>query len=110
MEYTVSATDLANIQLNETDRVKEILRNVAIILATPKGSVPMYRDFGLDIRFLDKPMNVARNVAVIPVREAIEQWEPRAAYKDMTLYPDPSNPGKLAFTVRVEIKEEETTL
>ena len=43
MEYTVSATDLANIQLNEEDRVKEILRNVAVILATPKGSVPMYR-------------------------------------------------------------------
>lgn len=41
MEYTVSATDLANIQLNEEDRVKEILRNVAVILATPKGSVPM---------------------------------------------------------------------
>lgn len=33
MEYTVSATDLANIQLNEEDRVKEILRNVAVILA-----------------------------------------------------------------------------
>ena len=45
MEYTVSATDLANIQLNEEDRVKEILRNVAVILATPKGSVPMYRSF-----------------------------------------------------------------
>ena len=27
MEYTVSATDLANIQLNEEDRVKEILPN-----------------------------------------------------------------------------------
>ena len=54
MEYTVSATDLANIQLNEEDRVKEILRNVAVILATPKGSVPMYRSFGLDMSFLEK--------------------------------------------------------
>ncbi|MCI8808839.1 MAG: hypothetical protein HFF84_01705 [Oscillibacter sp.] len=43
MEYTVSATDLANIQLKEEDEVKEILRNVAVILSTPKGSVPMYR-------------------------------------------------------------------
>lgn len=104
MEYTVSPADLEHIKLNETDEVKEILRNVAVILATPKGSVPMYRDFGLDMRFLDKPMNMAKNMAVIPVREAIEGWEPRAAYKDMTLFTDPSNPGKLAFTVRIEIK------
>ena len=104
MEYTVSATDLANIQLNEEDRVKEILRNVAVILATPKGSVPMYRSFGLDMSFLDKPMNLAKNMAVIPVREAIEEWEPRAEYKDINLFFDLSNPGKLAFTVQIEIK------
>lgn len=104
MEYTVSATDLSNIRLNETDEVKEILRNVAVILATPKGSVPLYREFGLDTRFLDKPINTAKNAAVIPVREAIEQWEPRAVYKDMSLFPDPENPGKLSFTVQIEIK------
>ena len=108
MEYTVSATDLEHIQLNETDEVKEILRNVAVILATPKGSVPMYRDFGLDMRFLDKPMNIAKNMAVIPVREAIEKWEPRAVYKDMTLTPDPSNPGKLTFAAKIEIKAGDT--
>ena len=107
MEYTVSATDLANIRLIENDRIREILRNVAVILATPKGSVPMYRDFGLDMSFLDKPVNQAKNMAVIPVREAIEEWEPRAVYKDMTLAPDPSNPGKLTFTVQIEIKEGE---
>lgn len=104
MKYTVSATNLEHIQLNEKDRTKEILRNVAIIIATPKGSVPMYRSFGLDMSFLDKPMNAAKNMAVIPVREAIEGWEPRAVFKDITLYPDPSNPGKLTFTVQIEIK------
>lgn len=108
MEYTVSATDLANIRLIEDDRTKEILRNVAVILATPKGSVPMCRSFGLDMSFLDKPMNVAKNMAVIPVREAIEKWEPRAVYKDMTLTTDTSNPGKLAFTVQIEIKAGDT--
>ena len=109
MEYTVSATDLKKIQLNEKDEIKEVLRNVAVILATPKGSVPMYRDFGLNMSFLDKPMNVAKNMAVIPVREAIEEWEPRAIYKDMTLFPDQSNPGKLSFNVQIEIKAGEST-
>ena len=109
MEYTVSAADLANIRLKEEDEIKEVLRTVAVILATPKGSVPMYRDFGLNMSFLDKPMNVAKNMAVIPVREAIEEWEPRAVYKDMTLFPDPSNPGKLSFNVQIEIKVGDST-
>lgn len=108
MEYTVSATDLANIQLNEEDEIKEVLRNVAVILATPKGSVPMYRSFGLDMSFVDKPMNVAKNLAVIPVREAIEQWEPRAKYKDITLAADPSAPGRLTFTVQIQIEAGDT--
>ena len=109
MEYTVSAADLANIRLKEEDEVREILRNVAVILATPKGSVPMYRSFGLDMSFLDKPMNVAKNMAVIPVREALEEWEPRAVFKDMSLSFDPSNPGKLAFTVQIEIEAGDLT-
>lgn len=103
-EYTVSAADLQSIRLDEPDEVKEILRNVAIILSTPKGSVPMYRDFGLDMRFLDKPLNVAKNMAVIPVREAIQTWEPRAVYRDMTLMEDPARPGKLTFFVKIQIK------
>ena len=54
-------------------------------------------------------MNTAKNMAVIPVREAIEEWEPRAEYKDINLFFDPSNPGKLAFTVQIEIKEGDST-
>lgn len=103
MEYTVSARDISEFKLNETDQVKRILRNVAVILATRKGSVPMYREFGLDMSFLDKPANVAKSAAVIPVREAIQRWEPRAQFKAMELSVDPSNPGKLSFTVRIEI-------
>ena len=108
MEYTVSAADLKSIRLDEEDEVKEILRNVAVILATPKGSVPKYRDFGLDMSFLDKPMNIAKNAAVIPVREAIEEWEPRAVFEDITLFADTSNPGKLGFTVQIKIKTGDT--
>ncbi len=106
MEYTVSSTDLANIQFQEEDEVAEVLRNVAVILATPKGSVPMYRDFGLDQSFLDKPMNVAKTLAVIPVKEAIEQWEPRAVYKGITMSFSVSDPGTLEFAVQIEIQLE----
>ena len=53
MSYQVSEADLKTIRLNEQDTVSSVLHNVALILATPKGTIPMYRDFGLDREFLD---------------------------------------------------------
>ena len=44
MTYQVSEADLKTIRLNEQDTVSSVLHNVALILATPKGTVPMYRD------------------------------------------------------------------
>ena len=44
MSYQVSEADLKTIRLNEQDTVSSVLHNVALILATPKGTIPMYRD------------------------------------------------------------------
>lgn len=103
MSYTVSATDLKAIRFNEADTVNSVLQNIAVILSTPKGTVPLYRDFGLDWSFLDKPMPVAKVLMVAPVREAIEQWEPRARVLDVSFSEDPAQPGVLIPTVEVSI-------
>ena len=47
MTYQVSGADLKTIRLSEQDTVSSVLHNVALILATVKGTVPLYRDFGL---------------------------------------------------------------
>lgn len=106
MTYNVNAADLKKVRFNETDTVASVLQNVAIILKTPKGSVPMYRDFGLPMDFLDKPMPVARNMLKVAVREAVERWEPRAEVVDVTLAANASNPGELNPTVEVKIVDE----
>lgn len=107
MSFQVSASDLGNIRLNEPDTVNAVLQNIALILATPKGSVPMYRDFGLSQEFLDKPAPVARAMMVSCVREAIEEWEPRAAVKQISFTESGLEPGKLVPTVEVEISVDE---
>lgn len=107
MSFQVSASDLGNIRLNEPDTVNAVLQNIALILATPKGSVPMYRDFGLSQEFLDKPAPVARAMMVSSVREAIEEWEPRAAVKQISFTESGLEPGKLVPTVEVEISVDE---
>lgn len=103
MSYKVKATDLTNIRFNETDTLSSVLQNIAVILSTPKGSVPQYREFGLSVVFLDKPMPIAKMMMIADVREAIERWEPRAQYVGIEFTERITQPGTLWPTVEVEI-------
>jgi len=103
VSYKVNAADLANIRFNDPDLVSSVLQNIAVILSTPKGSVPLYRDFGLSSVFLDKPMPAAKMMMIAEVREAIERWEPRARFVSLTFEERITQPGTLWPTVEVEI-------
>lgn len=103
MTYKVSSGDLSEITLNESDTVRSVLQNIAIILATQQGTVPLYRDFGLPMRFLDKPMQIAKPMIVAEVKEAIEDWEPRATFVGVEFTETATAPGQLGVTVEVEI-------
>lgn len=105
MSYFVSAADLSTLRLNETDTVKSVLQNVAVILATPKGTVPTYRDFGVDTTFLDLPMPVAQVRMIAEVREAVETWEPRCTVAGVTFDSSRAAEGVLLPIVEVEINE-----
>ena len=106
MRYTVTATDLTAIHLNEPDAVNSVLQNIAIILSTRKGSVPLFREFGINMDFLDKPMPVAKVMMISEVREAIERWNPRATVLEVSFQEEITSPGTLIPTVEVEINSE----
>ena len=106
MTYQVSEADLKTIRLNEQDTVASVLHNVALILATPKGTIPMYRDFELDREFLDIPTPEAEVRMVAPIREAVEQWEPRATVKDVFFTRSGDGSGRLIAHVEIEINEQ----
>ncbi len=108
MTYFVSKADLTDIRLNPASTVEAVLQNVALMLATPKGSVPLYRDFGLPQDFLDKPMPVARTMMIAHIREAIEIWEPRAEHFRTTFAEGARDPSQLSPTVEVKIHAEES--
>lgn len=103
MSYLVSAGDLSSVRLQEEDTVRSVLQNIAVILATPKGSVPLYRTFGLAQDFLDRPMSAAKVMMIAAVKEAVEEWEPRAQVTDVTFQEDVTVPGQLIPTVEVDI-------
>lgn len=81
MKITISA--LREINMEPQNETEEIMQNVAVILATPKFSVPLDRGLGLQMTFLDKPVPAARPLAIGEIMDAIEEGEPRVRVKEV---------------------------
>ena len=104
MAYTISG-QTAMQSLNESDRTRSILQNISNILRTRQGTVPMFREFGLPMNFMDKPMPAALPTLIIEVREAIEQYEPRAELLSVNFVSN--DKGELFPEVEVNILNEQ---
>lgn len=91
--------DLSNIEIafeyGEGDNAtrREIVRNVRTLLATPLGTCPLHRTFGIDTAILDNPTPVAQNLMAVEIMDAVERWEPRVRVTDVTFRADEQ--GKL---------------
>ena len=77
MKYIVKSNEPPKLTLVESNEVNSILQNVYIILNSYKGTVPMYRDFGINAAYKDMPMSVAKALLVADITEVIEKFEPR---------------------------------
>lgn len=84
-----------------TEECQEIIRNVRAIVTTPIGTCPLYREFGLDRSFLDRPIGAARNLAVAEIISKIERFEPRVRVADVKTSADTLD-GKLKIEVVIK--------
>lgn len=107
MRYTVTPASAGGITLNESDTVRSVLQNIKIILATKQLTVPLCREFGLKMHFVDKPMPVAKALMIADIKDAIARWEPRADLVSVDFQTDASTPGMLIPYVEVEITDEQ---
>lgn len=103
MKYTIKGDEKTSFSLCENDDIKAVLQNVHLLLTTPKGSVPMYREFGLKQDFVDKPIPVAQTLMTSYIREALEEFEPRAKFVGITFVEDNNSPGRIIPVLEVEI-------
>lgn len=85
---------------------EEIVRNIGIILSSPKYSVPLDRDFGTSHKQVDTPVNTAQPKIVMEIADAIEKYEPRAEITRIEFKTDEARQGKLAPIVGVKLKVE----
>ena len=102
MAYVVKAFCLKKINLAPESTVEEVLQNIAMILSTPKFSVPLDRGFGLAQRFIDTPIQTAQPLLISEVLDAIEEYEPRAEVENVDFVLG-DRPGALIPIVEVNI-------
>lgn len=61
------------IQFEEDEEIdKELVRQAEVLMSTRKGSIPMDRDFGIDMDILSEPMS---DIATDLMTELLEQFE-----------------------------------
>ena len=108
MKFRITNKMPVDYTLVENEEVVSILQDIALLLQTKKGTVPGYRDFGLPMRFLDRPLPAARALMFNEIKEAIEKYEPRAELVNIAYTVDETDPGKLIPTVEVNIRDEQS--
>lgn len=106
MAHIIKAYDLQNINLAPETREEEIMQNVAVIISTPKFSVPLDRGLGMAQRFVDKPIQVAQSILISEVLDAVERDEPRVEVLNVT-FEMGGTPGALIPVVEVDILDDE---
>lgn len=106
MSYKVSAADGYSLSLQQDSELLSVLQNIALLLNTKRGTVPMHREFGLPMEFVDKPIDVAETIAFVEISDALEEFEPRAKLDDV--YFKKSADGTMALTVEVSITDEQS--
>lgn len=68
----------SEIEIGPENEFKEVLQNVAMIWSTPKGTVPLDRDFGLDWSIVDQPLPKAKALLISDGIAQTRKYEPRA--------------------------------
>lgn len=106
MAYSITSAEPIKINLAPKTLIEEIIQNVSMILQTIKYTAPLYREFGISARYVDKPMQIAETLLISEIYAAIEKYEPRAQIVNISFDHDEKT-GKLNPRLEVEINVEQ---
>ena len=103
--YTITNEGFVPV-LGLPEGVEEILQNVATIISSRTGTMPMSRDIGLSWDWLGMPLSRAQPQIVADVANAIAELEPRATLEDVEAETDDWT-GEIKISARVVISDGE---
>lgn len=82
--YTVTINPSV-INFRPTSTLEELFQNINTIVSTAKFSVPLFREFGTNAFFVDKPMSTIRPSIISEVVEVVEKYEPRVIVEEIKM-------------------------
>ena len=85
--------------------LESVLQNIKTIITTIKGSVFLNRDFGIDLRLLNKPMNEAIVDLITDIYSQVNNYEPRADVLAVNFDNNDVQNGTLSIKVTIGLKE-----
>lgn len=92
----MNENDLFNFQLEYTftaDWLAELDRQLALLLSTREGTMPLDRAFGLNMDFADMPTEAAKSLYTAEVTEKVSKFIPEVRVQEVTW--TGGNTGKL---------------
>lgn len=94
---------LSDIKLQPQNTLEEIIQNINTILSTPKGTVPLDRDFGIDWSFVDNPMPEAKMTLRQEIVSALKKYEPRVVVLSISFKQSDAADGSLIPIINFEV-------
>lgn len=101
MRIRVTTTELENLKLEPIDEATEIGQNVTALAVTPKGTVPLDRNMGLSMKYIDRPMRIAASMFEAELITAVDDYESRVQVTDVTTEMEEIT-GRMVPVVEVE--------
>jgi phage baseplate assembly protein W len=75
--------------------IREIVQNLVVLMLTPIYSQCLDRELGLDMSFVDRPMQIAQNMVISEIVDKVPQFEDRVEVTDVEFLPSAAEAGHL---------------
>lgn len=103
-QYEITASP-TSINFSPASTEEEIIQNVATIINTRKGTVPLDREFGLSWDALSAPPSTAKAILTAEVIKQIQKYEPRAKVIKITFDKSQAIEGQLIPRVTIGVNQ-----
>ena len=88
VKITSDGSMLEDINLSPQTLEEEVVQNIAVILASVRGTIPYMRHFGRNPRAEGRPVPIVKNMIVSDVFQQISDYEPRAILGEIKVEED----------------------
>lgn len=68
----------------QDDKLAELDRQLALLLSTQEGTMPLDREFGIQMNFVDKPPEVVKSLYTAEVAKKVPQFIPWVRVYEVT--------------------------